>query len=57
MTSKDITEIIFTVAVVFSIMDMIVIMTAFLLRMIFEDTANAIDRRIADAIRGGRNHD
>lgn len=57
MTSKDIIEIIFTVAVVFSIMAMVVFMTAFLLRMIFEDTAKAIDQRIADAIRGGRNHD
>ena len=57
MTSKDITEIIFTVVVVFSIMAMVVSMTAFLLRMVFEDTANAIDQRIADAIRGGRNHD
>ena len=57
MTSKDITEIIFTVVAVFSIMAMVVSMTAFLLRMVFEDTANAIDQRIADAIRGGRNHD
>ena len=57
MTSKDITEIIFTVAAVFSIMTTLVFIMAFLLRMVFEETANAIDQRIADAIRGGRNHD
>ena len=57
MTSKDITEIIFTVAAVFSIMTTLVFIMAFLLRMVFEETANAIDQRIADAIRGDRNHD
>ena len=57
MTSKDITEIIFTVAVVFSIMTILDSIMAFFLRMVFEETANAIDQRIADAIRGDRNHD
>ena len=57
MTSKDITEIIFTVAAVFSIMTTLVFIMAFLLRMVFEETANAIDQRIADAIRGDQNHD
>lgn len=57
MTSKDITEIIFTVMTVISVMTVAGVMILFTFRTAFEKSARALDQRIADAIRGGRNHD
>ena len=57
MTSKDITEIIFTVMTVISVMTVAGAMILFMFRTAFEKSARALDQRIADAIRGDRNHD